>query len=164
MLFQLIDNYTIFYYHCILKNAFNDEAYWSHTWLSGEHNVWKGFAFERVCLQHIKQVKQTLGISGIVSNVCSWRNEKAQIDLLISRGDNTINICEMKFANSPFTIDKAYADNLQNKIESFRNATSTRCSLHLTMLTTFGVSHNEYWNIVQNEVTMDDLFGNSHHI
>ena len=70
----------------------------------------------------------------------------------------------MKFANSPFTIDQAYADNLQNKIESFRNATSTRCSLHLTMLTTFGVSHNEYWNIVQNEVTMDDLFGNSHHI
>ena len=158
MLFQLIDNYTIFYYHCILKNAFSDEAYWSHTWLSGEHNAWKGFAFERVCLQHIRQVKQALGISGIVSNVCSWRNEKAQIDLLISRGDNTINICEMKFANSPFTIDKAYADNLQNKIESFRSTTSTRCSLHLTMITTYGVSHNEYWNMVQNEVTMDDLF------
>ena len=158
-LFQLIDNYTIFYYHCILKNAFSDEAYWSHTWLSGEHNAWKGFAFERVCLQHIKQVKQALGISGIVSNVCSWRNTNAQIDLLISRGDNVINVCEMKFANSPFTIDKTYADSLQNKIESFRNATSTRCSLHLTMLTTFGVSHNEYWNMVQNEVTMDDLFG-----
>ena len=56
---------------------------------------------------------------------------------------------------------KAYADTLNNKIESFRNATSTRCSLHLTMITTYGVSHNEYWNMVQNEVTMDDLFRDS---
>ena len=67
----------------------------------------------------------------------------------------------MKFANSQFTVDKAYADTLNNKIESFRNATSTRCSLHLTMITTFGVTHNEYWNMVQNEVTMDDLFRDS---
>lgn len=158
-LFQLIDNYTLFYYHCIQKNAFSDEAYWSHTWLSGEHNAWKGLAFERVCLQHIPQVKQALGISGIVSNVCSWRNANAQIDLLISRGDNVINICEMKFANAPFTIDKAYAESLLNKIESFRSAVAPRQTLHLTLLTTYGVAHNEYWNMVQNEVTMDDLFG-----
>ncbi|MGM9703524.1 MAG: ATP-binding protein [Prevotella sp.] len=157
-LFQLIDNYTLFYYHCIQKNAFSDEAYWSHTWLSGEHNVWKGLAFERVCLQHIPQVKLALGISGIVSNVCSWRNANAQIDLLISRGDNVINICEMKYANAPLTIDKAYAQNLQNKIETFRNAVFPRQTLHLTLLTTYGVAQNEYWNMVQNEVTMDDLF------
>ena len=158
-LFQLIDNYTLFYYHCIRKNAFSDEAYWSHTWLSGEHNAWKGLAFERVCLQHIPQVKQALGISGIVSNVCSWRNANAQIDLLISRGDNVINVCEMKFANAPFAIDKAYAESLMNKIESFRNAVAPCQTLHLTLLTTYGVAHNEYWNMVQNEVTMDDLFG-----
>ena len=157
-IFQLIDNYTLFYYHCIRKNAYSDDAYWSHTWLSGEHNAWKGLAFERVCLQHIKQVKHALGISGIVSSVCSWRNPKVQIDLLISRGDNVINICEMKFANAPFSIDKAYADSLSNKVEEFRNATSTHCTLHLTLLTTYGVARNGYWNIVQNEVTMDDLF------
>ena len=158
-LFQLIDNYTLFYYHCIRKNAFSDEAYWSHTWLSDDHNAWKGLAFERVCLQHIPQVKQALGISGIVSNVCSWRNANAQIDLLISRGDNVINVCQMKFANAPFAIDKAYAESLMNKIESFRNAVAPRQALHLTLLTTYGVAHNEYWNMVQNEVTMDDLFG-----
>ena len=67
-------------------------------------------------------------------------------------------------AYSPFTVDKAYVDMLNNKIGSFRNITSTRCSLPLTMITTYGVLHNEYWNMVQNEVTMDDLFGNSHHI
>ena len=104
-------------------------------------------------------MKQALGISGIVSNVCSWRNANAQIDLLISRGDNVINVCEMKFANAPFAIDKAYAENLMNKIESFRNAVAPCQTLHLTLLTTYGVAHNEYWNMVQNEVTMDDLFG-----
>lgn len=156
--YQLIDNYTLFYYHCIAKNAFSDEAYWSHTCLSGEHNAWKGLAFERVCLQHVRQLKEALGISGIVSNVCSWRNTKAQIDLVISRGDNVINLCEMKYANAPFTIDKAYAENLLNKIDAFRTSTATHSTIHLTMLTTFGVSHNDYWNIVQNEVKMDDLF------
>lgn len=157
-LYQLIDNYTLFYFHCIAKNAFSDEAYWSHTYLSGEHNAWKGLAFERVCLQHVRQVKEALGIAGIVSNVCSWRSASAQIDLVISRGDNVINLCEMKYASAPFSIDKAYADNLQNKIDTFRVVTATRSTIHMTMLTTYGVKRNEYWNIVQNEVTMDDLF------
>ena len=44
-------------------------------------------------------------------------------------------------------------------IESFRNAVAPCQTLHLTLLTTYGVAHNEYWNMVQNEVTMDDLFG-----
>lgn len=48
---------------------------------------------------------------------------------------------------------------IMNKIESFRNAVAPRQTLHLTLLTTYGVAHNEYWNMVQNEVTMDDLFG-----
>jgi hypothetical protein len=28
----------------------------------------------------------------------------------------------------------------------------------LTMITTYGVKHNEYWGNIQSEVTMDDLF------
>lgn len=157
-LYQLLDSYTLFYYHCIKKNAFSDELYWSHTYLSGEHYAWRGIAFERVCLQHVPQIKQALGISGIVSNVCSWKGEDAQIDLLIVRGDNLINICEMKFCNDTFVIDKAYAANLQHKIEAFRQATETRCTLHLTLITTEGVAHNSYWNQVQSEVTADGLF------
>lgn len=157
-LFQLIDNYTLFYYHCIKKNAFSDESYWSHTFLSNEHNAWKGLAFERVCLQHIPQIKQALGIGGIVSNVCSWRGNGAQIDLLIVRGDNVINVCEMKFCEGTFSIDKSYAEKLQDKLTALRTDTSTRSTLHITLVTTYGTAHNQYWNTIQNELTMDDLF------
>lgn len=157
-LYQLLDSYTLFYYHCIKKNAFSDEQYWSHTYLTGAHYAWRGMAFERVCLQHVIQIKRALGISGMVSNICSWRGKDAQIDLLIARGDNLINICEMKFCNEPFVIDKAYSDNLRHKMEAFRQATATRSTLHLTMITPQGVAHNSYWNQVQSEVTADGLF------
>ncbi|MDO5446253.1 MAG: ATP-binding protein [Prevotellaceae bacterium] len=157
-LFQLIDNYTLFYYYCIRKNAFSDEQYWSHTCLSNEHNAWKGLAFERVCLQHVAQIKHALGIGGIVSNVCSWSGKGAQIDMVIARGDNVINICEMKFCNGEYAIDKKYAEDLDRKMITFREETGTRSALHLTMVTTYGVSHNQYWNKVQSEVLMDDLF------
>lgn len=163
-IFQLIDNYTLFYYHCLRNNAFDDEQYWQHTSLSPSHNTWQGLAFERVCLQHVRQIKIKLGISGIISNVCGWQTPKTtehagtQIDMLIVRGDHAINICEMKYSNDKFTITKKYADDLQRKISIFRQTTGTRDALFLTMVTTYGVAHNEYWNIVQNEVTMDDLF------
>lgn len=156
--FQLMDNYTLFYYHCIRKNAFGDDNYWSHTYLGSEHNAWKGLAFERVCLQHVTQIKRALGVDGIVSYVCSWRDDKAQIDLLIARGDNVINICEMKFYGDVYTLDKDATENLRRKMTAFREMTGTRCALHLTMVTTFGVARNVYWNEVQSEVTMDDLF------
>lgn len=157
-IFQLIDNYTLFHYHCASKNAYSDEHYWSHIYLSPERNAWKGIAFERICLQHIPQIKVALGINGIVSNVCSWRNSEAQIDMIIVRGDNVVNICEMKFAKDAFTIDKNYAAELQKKMTAFRQATNCKAALHLTMVTSHGTAYNSFSNIVQSEVTADDLF------
>jgi hypothetical protein len=85
------------------------------------------------------------------------RSSGAQIDLLIDRNDRVINICEIKFVNGPFEIDRAYDLALRAKIESFRNATKTRKALNLTMITTYGVKPGKYSGIVQSEVTMDDL-------
>jgi len=164
-LYQLIDNYTLFYYRCIKKNAFGDERYWSNTYLGSEHNVWAGLAFERVCLQHIPELKQALGISGILSNVCSWRTSAseehpgAQVDLLFKRSDNVINLFEIKYSRDVFTIDSKYAVELQNKISTFRTVTRTRCAVHPTMVTTFGVTHNENWKMLQSDLTLDCLFG-----
>lgn len=164
-IYQLIDNYTLFYYHCILKNRFSDENYWSHTYLTSEHNTWAGLAFERVCLQHIPQIKKELGISGILSNVASWRASQtethagAQIDLLIDRGDNVVTVCEMKYSKDIFVIDASYAKALESKLSVFRAVSGTRKALHLALITTFGVSPNKYRNLVQNDLTMDCLFG-----
>lgn len=163
-IFQLIDNYTLFYYHCIKKNAFSDENYWTHTYLSGEHAAWTGLAFERVCLQHVSQIKQSLGISGILTNVCSWskkataEHKGAQIDLLLQRADGITDVCEMKYAKSTFAIDGKYAGELQRKLDVLSSSVKSMSTLHLVMITTQGVSRNEHWSMVQHEVTIDDLF------
>ena len=163
-LYQLIDNYTLFYYLCIKKNAFSDEHFWSNTFTSSSHNTWKGHAFERVCLQHIPQIKSALGISGVQTNVCSWfvrgsaQQRGAQIDLVMQRADGFTDIFEMKHSTNVFTIDKDYANDLQNKLEAYRKLSKDKRTLHLVMVTTNGVIHNSYYNMVQYEVTMDDLF------
>ena len=82
----------------------------------------------------------------------------AQIDMLIERADNTINICEMKFSQNEFVIDKDYDANLRHKLARFGDSISRRKTLRLTMVTTYGVVHNAYWNRVQSEVVSDDLF------
>ena len=163
-LYQLIDNYTLFYYLCIKKNAFSDEHYWSNTFTSTSHNAWKGHAFERVCIQHVPQIKAALGISGIQTNVCSWnargtdKQRGAQIDLVMQRADGFTDICEMKHSATTFTIDKDYAKDLQNKLDAYKELSKDNRTLHLVIVTTNGIVHNSYYNIVQKEITMNDLF------
>lgn len=163
-LYQLIDNYTLFYYLCIKKNAFSDEHYWLNTCMSVSHNTWKGHAFERVCLQHIQQIKTALGISGVQTNVCSWfvRGSKeqrgAQIDLVLQRADGFTDICEIKHSANTFTIDNNCASDLQNKLDAYSKLSKDTRTLHLVMVTTNGVAHNNYYNMVQKEIIMDDLF------
>lgn len=163
-MFQLIDNYTLFYYHCIKKNAFSDEHYWTNTFTSTSHNTWKGNAFERTCLQHIPQIKAALGISGVQTNACSWYTHGtadrhgAQIDLVIQRADGFTDLCEMKHSDNMFTIDGEYAKVLQNKLSAYQELAHDKRTPHLVMVTTSGVIHNSNYNMIQYEITMDDLF------
>ena len=84
----------------------------------------------------------------------------AQIDLLIDRRDQVINICEVKFSMNEFQIDKDYDQKLRNKVAVFRQETNCRKTIQLSMITTFGVQKNKYSSIVTNEVLLDDLFEN----
>lgn len=81
-----------------------------------------------------------------------------QIDLLIDRRDQIINLCEMKYSTQEYEITKRYNDELQERKELFRSKTKTRKALHLTLVTTYGVKNNAYFGMIQSEVTMDDLF------
>ena len=130
------------------------------------HSVesWQGFSFETICMTHLEQIKQKLGISGIATTTSSWRklgtdSEKgAQIDLVIDRADRIINLCEMKFSEQPYSISKDYEEKLRNRMVLFKEDTKTRKSLVTTMVTTYGVLKGIHSGIVQNEVLMDDLF------
>lgn len=163
-IYQLIDNYTLFYFKFIQQNENNDEHFWSASIDSAMHRAWSGLAFERLCMAHTQQIKAALGIAGVLSNVYSWRKETdetsdgAQIDLLIDRKDQVINLCEMKYSLSEYAVDAEYEQKLRNKKSAFINATNTRKAVHLTMVTTFGIKANAHSGIVQNEITLDDLF------
>ena len=161
-IYQLTDFFTLFYFNFLKDNTVMDEHYWTNFIENARHRVWSGYAFEQVCLAHLPQIKQKLGISGVLTNTCSWSgNDKengAQIDLVIERNDRVINLCEMKYASGEFAIDKKLDENLRNKRGTFREETKTRKSLHLTMITTFGLKRNKYWGNIQSEITVNDLF------
>lgn len=161
-LYQLVDFYTLFYFKYILKNRYKDEHFWIASQESPMHRSWSGYAFEMLCLCHIRQIKKALGISGVQSLVSSWRSEMsgdgAQIDLVIDRKDQTVNLCEMKYSIAEFVIDKKYEGVLRNKLAAFLSETKTRKSLQLTFVTTYGVKANTYSSRIQSEVLLEDLF------
>jgi len=157
-LYQLLDAYTLFYFQYLEKNEYNDTAFWTNSLNTPQHNSWAGYAFEILALQHIAEIKQALGISGIQSAVSAWKGKTAQIDLIINRKDGIINLCELKFSGKEFVIDNDYEANLRNKLFSFKEETKTRKAVHLLMLTTYGLTKNKYSGIVQKEITLDDLF------
>lgn len=163
-LIQLVDNFTIFYYKYMKENRNNDEHFWSNSYNSPIRAAWTGLAFERVCFLHIPQIKQALGIAGVSTRYYSWKAKGdnhslgAQIDMVIDRDDNIINICEIKFAKGEYSISKDYSMTMNNKIDKFIASTKTKKSILLTMITTHGVAHNEYWNQIQKEITADELF------
>lgn len=162
--FQLIDNYTLFYYKFIEDNLINDEHYWSKSHDTPTFTTWAGLAFERVCLLHARQIKETLGISGVISSEYAWRIEKtkehpgAQIDLLIDRNDDVINLCEMKYSKAAFSIDDNYIETLEQRRALFKAETKTTKAIHITLITSLGLVRNAQAYEIQNQVTADDLF------
>ena len=145
------------------NNRTNDAHFWTTSLNSPMHVAWAGLAFERLCLQHIDQIQRALGIWGVTCNCYAWQyNEKdrkgTQIDLVIDRQDNIINLCEIKFTRKAFAIDRAYSDILQNKLETFIEEASPRKAVHLTMIASNGLVNNSYSNIIQNVITLDELF------
>lgn len=163
-LIQLVDNFTIFYYKYMKENLNNDEHFWSNSYNSTIRSAWTRLAFERVCFQHIPQIKQAMGIAGVATQCYSWKakgdalSSGTQIDMVLDRRDNIINICEMKFSKGEYTITKDYAMALNNKVERFIESTKNKKTILLTMITTNGVVHNEYWNQIQCDITADELF------
>ncbi len=159
MLFRLSDFYTAFYFKFIRNTTLLDENNWLNALESGRYQSWKGYAFEQVCLSHVRQIKRALGIQGIVSQAAAWQSAEAQINLLIDRKDRVINVFELKFSEKPFVITQAYAGQLAQKISIFKEQTGTRKSVFLTMLSPFGVQQNAYASaLVQQNLEMGVLF------
>jgi hypothetical protein len=131
-------------------------------------NSWSGYAFENTCFCHLPQIEKKLGISAIHTENSSFyykgtaTKKGFQIDLLIDRADRIINVCEIKFHDSEFTITKEYAQKLRTTLAGFKTVTKSKKNLFLTFITTLGISENSHSKtIVQNELTLSDLFSNA---
>lgn len=162
-IYQLTDLFTLFYLKQVRDNTVEDGDYWTTHIDSPSHRAWSGYAFEQVCLHHIRQIKAALGISGVGTQTSSWigfedGKKVGQIDLIIDRKDETINLCEMKYSSKLYDITPSYARKLLDRREIFRETTKTNKALHLTMVTVHGVKHNGQWNYIQNEITAEQLF------
>ena len=161
-LYQLTDFYSLFYLHFVKDKRGTNSDYWSSLMDTGKHKAWAGYSFEILCRTHVLQIKRALSIGGVVSYTSGWRSKiaenGAQIDFLIDRNDNIINLCEIKYSNKEFVITKSYDENLRNKRYAFIEETRTKKSVHITMITAYGVKRNEYRNNIQSEVLLDHLF------
>jgi uncharacterized protein len=164
-LFKVTDAYILFYHKYIEKYAGKDKNIWSKlaslpTWKS-----WSGLAFENICKAHIDQIKKALKIEVVLSTHHSWYHKGndemhgAQCDLIIDRNDNTINLCELKYTQEPFVINKDYATKFENKVAAFRYFTKTNKAIFNTFLTSNGIIKNTYFErLVHINLDLNCLF------
>ena len=161
-LYQLTDFFSLF----DIRFRGSRETYSSDYWLrfssTSAYSIWSGISFEKLCLLHLPQIRKKLGISGVLTAAYSWRGKHedagAQIDLVIDRSDNVVNLCEVKFSSEPFVLKKSDSESLRNKRAAFIAGTQTRKIVVTTMITTFGLKKNIYSVEIVSEVVLDDLF------
>lgn len=157
--YRLIDEYSQFYLKYIYTNKLNGAGTWINIQKSQSFKSWSGFSFENLCLKHIQAIKKSIGIQSIYSQSSSWFNKNAQIDLIIDRDDNVINLCEIKFVNNEYQLTKSDYVNIKNKLFEFEKETKSRKTKFITLITTFGLKTNEYSNeIITNTLTLKDIF------
>lgn len=162
--YKLTDFYALFYIRFVENNRKMNVDFWQNNQLTPSVTAWRGLAFEDVCMVHIQQIRQALGILGVQSEASPWhyisddKKTGAQIDLLINRSDRIVDICEMKFCVNTYRIDKKADENMRNKIQTVMDTVRGRKAIHPVIVTTYGLAKNEYSSKIQRVITLDDLF------
>lgn len=161
--YKLVDPFCIFYLRFVNGQSGLDTSFWQKNVTSHQVTIWRGIAFENVCFNHALQIKAALGISGITTKQAAWSKraddkEGTQIDMLIERNDHVVNMCEMKFYNKEFAVDKKYHAILTNRQGLLEECIPKGFVVHSTLITTYGLKYNEYSGDFDNVITIDDLF------
>ena len=164
-LYQLTDLSILFYKRFVEKYSGKDEHHWTNIIDSPSRRTWTGIAFEQVCLLHVPQIKQALGIAGVQTEVSSWHyagdgnTAGAQIDMLITRRDKVINLCEMKYSSYEYEITPKYNRELRERCSIFRRITKTRYAMHTPLITPWGLKNNANTGVIDQTIILDNLFG-----
>jgi uncharacterized protein len=163
--YRLSDEYSLFFLQFIEQNRYQGGNPWHMLSQSPAYKTWAGYAFEGICLKHISNLKQALGISGVYALSSSFvkkgsaGEEGAQIDLVLDRNDQIINLFEVKFYNKPFPFSKEYAEKIRQKGWVFEAETKTRKQVRWVFVSAFGLAHNEHsLGLIAQSLSLDDLF------
>ncbi|MES2200181.1 MAG: ATP-binding protein [Chlamydiota bacterium] len=167
--FRLIDEYSLFYLTWIDSMKENilrgSEDYWIKTQATPSWYPWAGYAFENICLKHILKIKEALAIGGVSTIASHWqysplKDERgAEVDLVIDRADDCINLCEIKFCNSEYVMSKQDSEDLERKKNVFKEKTQTKKAIFTTLITPYGALENiHYRSSVHNQLTLDCFF------
>ncbi|MBQ0129331.1 MAG: AAA family ATPase [bacterium] len=156
--FQLIDFFTLFYFQFVKGRNTVDSDTWQHLVATNSYKTWRGLAFEKLCFAHLPKIKSMLGISGVLTNTCSYYSSQAQVDMIIERADRAVTVCEMKCSDKPYALTKVEYEKIANRLSVLREY-YRRKNIFFAMITSFGLVRNSYAiNYVQNEIILDDLF------
>lgn len=165
--YQITDEFCLFYLRWV-KGSEEDDFDSDHWIIQSQRPVyysWAGYAYEAVCAKHRHHITRALGIK-TATTFSSWRyvphdnsERGAQIDLVIDRIDNAITLCEIKYTDKPYVIDKKSAEGLNRKIDIFKKQTKTTKQIFLAMVSASGLKETIYSEeMVSGVVTLEDLF------
>lgn len=169
--YKVIDEFCLFYlrWKKLAHLKRREKDFWIQESQRPAYHAWAGYAFEAVCMKHIDSIIQALGIksaraSGSWLHKAKDKNEDgAQIDLIIDRFDDAITLCEIKYTEQPFAIDKQYAALLNRTIKTFQKTTNVHKQIFLSFVSANGLKETLYSEeMVTGVVTLDDLFKPSH--
>lgn len=160
-IYQLIDFYTLFYHQFCLKRT-TDDHYWRKTINTPIANTWFGLSYKRVCIAHFRQIIKALHYDTIRTEFYSWRNPKGepavQIDMVIDRSDNMVTICEVKYSKAEYTLDKTECERIIKRADTYAAESRCRKGVEIAIITTFGLKENQYSDVAQHTLSIDDLF------
>lgn len=162
--YKLIDPFCLFYLRFVDGQATMSSEFWMNNVSSPKINAWRGYAFEDLCFRHIGCIKHALQIAGVTSEQSAWAitgdSEQAgtQIDLLITRKDNVVNLCEMKFYSEDFVVTKDYHKALVHRTNILQQHLSRKMVIHNVLITTYGLTYNEYFGDFVTSITLGDMF------
>ena len=161
--YKLVDPFCIFFLKFVRGCDSLNDSFWQQNVTSPAVTAWRGIAFENVCFRHIGQIKRALGISGVSTKQSAWSKRAGdrdgmQIDLLIERKDQVVNMCEIKFYTQTFASSKDYHRILTHRRALLEEAFPAHMAIHSTLITTYGLAYNEYSGDFDSVITLEDLF------
>ena len=160
-IYQLCDFFSLFYL-TFIDRAEVEQQYWAHHINTPETNSWMGLAYERICIAHIQQIKHALRIDAISTLNYSWRSKTSkpavQINIIIERADKIVNVCEVKYSQDEYLLDKEEYEKISRRRSTFIQETGLRHTPWITMITTEGIVRGKYTDMIQSQIRLDDLF------